>query len=295
MKAVDLGNLTKAAHMTGYTQSAASHILANLERELGVHLLVRRRDGVHLTEMGKELLPRIRELRQMSQALYQHAAQLKGLEVGTIRIGTILSVSVHILPPLLHRFTREHPNITFELRQGDYQDIEQWLSDSVIDLGFSRRPADDSCDIIPIIREKFLAIFPKSWKLSGESFRLEDIRNEAYILRPESLESELSKFFKAAAYQPQITYSAKDDYAVMAMVEQGLGMSILPELLMQGTSHQFQRLELSPPLYRELCVSYRKDQHLSPAAEQFIASIQTQPLVLRPKPEYTLSLASMNP
>lgn len=110
-----------------------------------------------------------------------------------------------------------------------------------------------------------------------------------------NLESELSKFFKAAAYQPQITYSAKDDYAVMAMVEQGLGMSILPELLMQGTSHQFQRLELSPPLYRELCVSYRKDQHLSPAAEQFIASIQTQPLVLRPKPEYTLSLASMNP
>ena len=284
LKTVDLGNLTKAAHMTGYTQSAASHIIANLERELGVHLLVRRRDGVHLTEMGKELLPRIRELRQMSQALYQHAAQLQGLEVGTIRIGTILSVSVHILPALLHRFVQEHPNITFELRQGNYQDIEQWLQDNTIDLGFSRRPTGNTFEILPIVREKFLAIFPRSWNLDKDTFSLEDIRHEAYILRPESLDSELSRFFKSAAYQPQITYSAKDDYAVMAMVEQGLGMSILPELLMQGTNYQFQKRELNPPLYRELCVSYRKDQHLPPAVEQFVAAIQTysSTLPLRP-------------
>lgn len=275
LKTADLNNLTKAAHVTGYTQSAASHIIANLEAELGVPLLVRRRNGVQLTEEGKHLLPHIREICQMSQELYQHAAQLKGLEIGTIRIGTILSVSIHILPALLHTFSQDHPNITFELRQGDYQDIEQWLLDGVIDLGFSRRPKGNAFEIIPIVREKFLAIFPQSRQLSIDVFRLEDIQQEAYILRPESLDGELSKFLKSAVYEPRITYSAKDDYAVMSMVEQELGMSILPELLMQGTNHQFQKKELSPSLYRELCVIHRKDQHLPPAAEQFLTAIQT--------------------
>jgi len=274
LKTVDLGSLTKAAHVMGYTQSAASHIIAGLEDELGIPLLVRRRDGVHVTEEGDSLLPRIREICQLSQDLFQHAAQFQGLEMGTIRIGTIFSVSVHVLPHLLQEFMEDHPNIQFDLRQGNYQDIEAWLQNGTVDLGFSRRPTGNSFEVIPMLRDQFLAIFPAHHPLASDTFSLESLQNEAYILRPESLDGELFEALPSTSYQPQITYSAKDDYAVMAMVEKGLGMSILPELLIRGTTHQFIRKELTPPVYRELCLVYRKDQTLSPASHRFVQSIK---------------------
>jgi DNA-binding transcriptional LysR family regulator len=281
LKTVDLGSLTKAAHVMGYTQSAASHIIAGLEDELGLSLLVRRRDGVHITSEGERLLPIIRNICQMSQDLFQHAAQFQGLETGTIRIGTIFSVSVHILPLLLQEFMEDHPCIRFELRQGNYQDIEQWLQSGTVDLGFSRRPAGGAFEVIPLLRERFFAIFPSNHSLEADTFSMEELQKESYILRPESLEGELFDLLKSTSYQPKITYSAKDDYAVMAMVEQGLGMSILPELLIRGTVHHFIRKDLTPPVYRELCLAYRKDQQLSPASNRFVQYVKGHDLVLR--------------
>lgn len=278
LKTVDLGSLTKAAHVMGYTQSATSHIIAGLEDALGLALLVRRRDGVHLTLEGESLVPSIRAICQMSQDLFQQAAQLQGLELGTIRIGTIFSVSVHILPIFIQGFMEAHPQIRFELRQGNYQDIEAWLRDGTVDLGFSRRPLGATFEVSPILREQFLAIFPANHPLAVDTFSVEDLKNEAYILRPESLEGELFDLLKSGSYLPKITYSAKDDYAVMAMVEKGLGMSILPELLIRGSVHQFIRKELTPPVYRELCLAYRKDQRLSPAANRFVQFIKSNPL-----------------
>lgn len=280
LNTVDSGSLTKAAHVMGYTQSATSHIIAGLEDELGIALLVRRRDGVHLTSEGSSLLPVIRHICQLSQDLMQHAAQFRGLEMGTIRIGTIFSVSVHILPLFIQKFMKNHPQIKFELRQGNYQDIEQWLQTGMVDLGFSRRPMGGSFEVLPILRDQFLAIFPADHALEAKTFSMEELENEAYILRPESLDGDLFNLLKSGSYFPRITYSAKDDYAVMAMVEQGLGMSILPELLLRGSVHRFIRKELSPPVYRELCLAYRKDQRLSPAASGFVQLFQSNAIVI---------------
>ncbi len=276
LKIAEMKNLTRAAEVMGYTQSAASHIIANLEETLGLTLLVRGRDGMSLTTEGALLLPEIRQVCHSSEQMFETAARLRGLEVGTIRIGTILSVSVHILPQLLRVFTQAHPNIRFELRQGNYQDIEDWLQEGSVDLAFSRRPKNKAnLDAYAIMQEKFLAIFPQSRKLDAQAFRLEDLQEETYILRPESLDGELQKFLHHTKLTPRMTYSAKDDYAVMAMVEQALGMSILPALLMYETKYALQKKELSPPIYRELCIIWRKQATLSPATKQFLQLAQT--------------------
>ena len=78
-------------------------------------LLLRDRFGVRLTQEGQQLLPAIRTVCQENQEVKRQVAQLHGLEVGQVRIGTFLSVSVHILPALLHGFLEQHPHITFEL------------------------------------------------------------------------------------------------------------------------------------------------------------------------------------
>lgn len=279
MKTADLGSFTKASEVLGYTQSAISHIITGLEDELGLKLLARDRFGVRLTAEGEALLPAIRAVCQQNQEVTRQAAQFHGLEVGQVRIGTFLSVSVHILPDLLHTFSQRHPNITFELLQGSYEDIERWLGEGRIDLGFLRLPTSSHFDCTLLLEERILAIFPKDQAPSKKRFPIEAIKDAPYILRPDSLDAELREIFRKVACHPRITYSAKDDYAVMAMVERGLGMSILPELLLKRTPYQLAKRELDPPATRQIGVACKQPQALSPAARQFLQHVkQAAPL-----------------
>lgn len=161
LQTADLGSFTKASEVLGYTQSAISHIVTGLEDELGLKLLTRDRFGVRLTPEGEALLPAIRAVCQQNQEVTRQAAQFHGLEIGQVRIGTFLSVSVHILPDLLHTFSQRHPNITFELLQGSYEDIERWLSEGRIDLGFLRLPTNSHFECTLLLEERILAIFPE--------------------------------------------------------------------------------------------------------------------------------------
>ena len=104
LQTADLGSFTKASEVLGYTQSAISHIITGLEDELGLKLLSRDRFGVRLTAEGEALLPAIRTVCQENQEVLRQAARFHGLEVGRVRIGTFLSVSVHLLPHLLPQF-----------------------------------------------------------------------------------------------------------------------------------------------------------------------------------------------
>ena len=282
LKTVDLGSLTRASEVLGYTQSAISHIISGLEDELGMKLLIRGRSGVRLTEDGKRLLPAFRSVCRENQELLRQVSEVHGLEVGTIRIGSIFSVSIHILPDVLKGFSRQHLNIEYEILQGNYDDIEQWILDGRVDCGFLRFPTPDTMESFLIMREHFLAIFPADRQLPPGPFPFEKIKEEPYILRPDTLNGELSKVLKKDAYRPMITYSAKDDYAIMAMVERGLGISILAELLMKDSYYHIQKRQLDPPVFREICLSYKSIQTLSPAARHFVQYIKNN--FVRPNP-----------
>ncbi|MCI8414743.1 MAG: LysR family transcriptional regulator [Ruminiclostridium sp.] len=271
LKTADLGSFTKTSEVLGYTQSAISHIVTSLEEELGIKLLLRDRFGVRLTQEGEALLPAIREVCQKNQEVERQVALFHDLEVGQVRIGTFLSVSVHLLPGLLHDFSQRHPHITFELLQGSYEDIEHWLSDGRIDMGFLRLPASGSFESILLLEERFLAIFPQDQPPAADGpFPVSQLEQAPYIMRPDSVDAELRDILRKAKYEPRITYSAKDDYAVMAMVEQGLGMSILPELLLRRIPYQLTTRELDPPARRQIGIACKSIQNLPPAARQFL-------------------------
>ena len=276
LKTIDLGSLTRTSEVLGYTQSAISHMISGLEDELGLKILIRDRSGVRLTEEGRRLIPMMRTVCRANQEMLQQVAQMHGLEVGSIRIGTFLSVSVHILPEIIAKFSEKYPSIEFELLQGSYSDIEHWLAEGKIDLGFLRSPISQNWSTIPIVEEHILAVFPESRQITGQNFPLEQIKEESYIMRADSLETELRDLFKRTNFRPKITYSAKDDYAIMAMVAQGLGMSLLPELLLKGSSHRLQVQAIAPPLKRSICLAYKNTDALAPAPRSFLRLVEEQ-------------------
>jgi DNA-binding transcriptional LysR family regulator len=276
LKTVDLGSLTKASEVLGYTQSAISQIITGLEDEMGLKLLVRDRSGVRLTVEGKRLIPAIRMVCEANDEVFRQVAEIHGLEVGTIRIGTFLSVSVAVLPDMIREFSQQHPSIEFELLQGSQVEIERWIAEGRVDCGFLHLPSTQQLQTIPVTKEGILAIFPETRQMDTGPVSMAAIEKECFILQPDSVESGLLELLKKANCKPKITYSAKDDYAVMAMVEKGLGMSLLPELLLKRTHYKLKKRELDPPIQRLIYLAYKDKRSLSPAARQFIQCTREQ-------------------
>ena len=149
-KTVELQSLTKAAQELGLTQSGVSHMLSAIEAELQLPLLKRTRTGARLTPEGEQMMPYIHEIVRQERLLRQAAERLHTLVTGKIRIGTFTSVATHWLPAMMMQFQKEHPQVDFQLFNGDYHDIDTWLGDGSVDLAFTTLPARPGCRCTPL-------------------------------------------------------------------------------------------------------------------------------------------------
>ena len=267
---VEEGSLTRAAETLGCTQSAVSHGVAALEAELGFALLKRGRGGVKLTGEGERLLPAARALLSSAEQLRQLASSIRGLESGTVRIGAFTSVAVHWLPPILQQFQRDYPRVDFRLLNGDYHDVEEWLSDGSIDIGFISVPCGVDCECIPLMEDRLLAILPRGSRFANyPRFPLVECETEPFISLLQSSDHDARRALEAAGVKPNVRFYTKDDYAVIAMVEQGLGISIMPELLLKGRHDDLQILPLVPEAKRTIGIAIAAGSKAGPATRRF--------------------------
>ena len=270
MAVVDTGSLTRAAEEFGCTQSAVSHCLDVLERELGFAVLKRSRGGVTLTDEGKRLLPAVRNLLGAAEQLRQTASSIRGLESGMVRIGAFTSVAVHWLPSVLKEFQHDYPHVEFRLLNGDYHDVEQWLTDGSVDVGFVALPSPVGCECIPLMEDRLLAILPKHSRFENyPKFPLVGGETEPFISLLESSDHDARRALEAAGVKPNVRFYTKDDYAVIAMVEQGLGISIMPELLLKGLKNDLQILPLIPEAKRTIGLAIAAGDRAGPATRRF--------------------------
>jgi len=267
VRVVEMGSLTRAAEASGCSQSAVSHILNDLEEEFGFTILKRSRGGVQLTENGARIMPAVRGILNYNEQLNQTVASIRGLDTGVIRIGTVTSVAVHWLPGILKQFGVEHPGIEFKLYNGDYGDVTQWLNEGSIDVGFLALPTEVNCECIPLMEDRMLAVLPMDHPLASlPKYPVAEIPNESFISLLESSDHDTRRIMKAAGVTPNIKFTSKDDYAIIAMVEQGLGMSIMPELLLQNRPEHVVKLELVPRSSRLIIPNVSRT---SPATRSF--------------------------
>ena len=267
---VELGSLTLAARQLNVTQSAVSHTLDSLERELGFPILRRSRAGVRLTDEGERLMPAVRALLSSAEQLGQTASSIRGLDTGLVRIGAFTSVAVHWLPGVLKEFQTDFPKVEFKLLNGDYHDVEQWLSEGSIDIGFVNVPCSLDCECIPLMEDRLLAILPLDSRFqSYPKFPLVECETEPFISLLESSDHDARRALDAAGVRPNVRFYTKDDYAILAMVEQGLGMSIMPELLLKGRHDRLLTLPLIPEAKRTIGIAIAAGSRAGPATRRF--------------------------
>ncbi len=156
-------------------------------------------------------------------------AAIRGLDSGLVRIGTFTSVAVHWLPGVLKEFQRDYPRVEFKLLNGDYNDVERVGARRRVDIGFVNLPSPLDCECIPLMEDRLMAILPKDSRFASyPKFPLVEC-DGAFISLLKSSNHDARRALEAAGVKPNVRFYTKDDYAVIAMVEQGLGISIMPE------------------------------------------------------------------
>lgn len=279
LKVVELGSITRAAEALGYTQSAVSRMVADLEEEWQLNLLNRSRGGLSLSSDGIMMLPYIKDLCERHEALQEEANSLKGLDTGFIRIGTFSSVSTQVLPSILKTFNTRYPHIGFQLITMDHIEVEAALCSGEIDCGFISVPATDKVDSSFLMRDRMVAVLPPEHPLNDElAYPLQQFCNEPYIKLTDEHPNEVSmvveKLNTMLVAPLKVLCEVNDDYSVMAMVESGLGVSILPELVTARMPFNVCLKEFDPPQYRDISIAVKKGRHPSPATEKFIQVVK---------------------
>ena len=263
VRTVELGSLTKAAQSLGSTQSRISHILNDLEEDYGFRLMHRSRGGIELTEAGRLLLPKMQAIVQKEQELSECVAEIRNADAGTVRLGVFTSVAVHWLPGMIRSFQAAHPRAQLEMRSGDYHDVEQWLRGGSVDLGFITLPGPAGMRTIPLAEDPLVAILPKGHRLARLSqIPTQELGEDPFISLLQSSAHDIHRALDNAGIRPNIKYTTKDDYAILAMVEQGLGISIVPQLLIRGRTQNLEVRPLIPKASRTIALAIPEGEAL---------------------------------
>ena len=271
VETVHTGSFSRAAERLSYSQSGVSRMVGDLEADWGFKVLERSREGVSLSADGRQVMPAVEALVSEFKRLRSTVDDINGLVRGQITIGTFSSVATHWLPHVIGRFQADYPDIEYEILMGDYTEIEHWVAEGTCDLGFlPRKPRVAGLAFETLEEDELLAVVPEGSELAaGEAIALEDLAREPFILLERGADDEISPLFRAAGLRPQARFSTWDDYAIMSMVENGLGVSILPALILRRCPYRIAVRPLATPTHRAIGI-ITKESGLSKAAERFV-------------------------
>jgi DNA-binding transcriptional LysR family regulator len=271
VKTAEKGSFTRAADELNYAQSSVSKMVADLEEDWGIKLLDRSKNGVALTSCGEQILPMVREILNGCRELDGYVQKLKGAETGIVKIGTFSSVAINWLPNVFSRLREDYPNIEYEMLLGDYTEIENWILQGRVDCGFLRRPKSQSFDTVLLKRDEYMAVLPVGHPLAAEkSVKIEDLDGQPFLLLENGGKTEVSDLLRQSGVRPEIRLTVWEDYAVMAMAEKGLGIGILPSMILKRIPYKVEIRPLAVPYYRELCLATKRNSRPAPATQKFI-------------------------
>ena len=271
LKILEIGSFTKAADAMGYSQSAVSQMVQSLESELSLKLLYRSRNGIKLTPEGEALLPYIQRTVNHYNAMLEKTRELKGLNGGLIRIGTLSSVSSQWLPGLIKDFQTLYPKVHFLLHQGDYTTIPAWVRAGEIDFGFVNPDAESvrGLHTIFVTSGGHKAVLHPDHPLAAQPWvTREQLAKETFLLLEEGCLSEPLEAFRTLGLEPRVELRMHDNFSICSMVEANVGVSILPELALRKMNFRIVQLPTVPPVIRRVSL-VMKDPDILPIASRY--------------------------
>lgn len=269
----DCGNFSEAALHLDLTQSAISHAISSLEKELGVVLFCRGRYGANLTPVGHNLLKHARQMEQLAGIIVEEANIAKGLSGGKLRLASLRSIATHLLPKAIASFSNHCPNIDISIVQYFHDaDVLKSVREGSTDIGFVELPLPEEFDTYTMLKDEYVVLLPPYAKIEGNRLTWEQLGHYPLILpfTGYSGYASLREHLKNSGACFKAAYEINEDSIIVGMVSQGLGAAILPTLAALPIPEEIQVYSLPVPLSRLLGAAILTDRLYPPPVFAFI-------------------------
>ena len=271
LTAVDVGSLSSAAQKLGYTQSGLTHMMNAIEDEFGFSILQRGYYGIKLTPAGERIIPKIRQLVMCEDALENEIQLVKSYGDNVLRIGAFSSMAGSWLPGIVERFNQEFPDVTVNIQTGTVAELYGGLDEGRYDICFGTKNAKYDFKWVSLENDRFYAILPKDYPTSGDEFRISHFNGTKFLMPGLGFDDDISAVFSDNNVRPFVTPTYVDDPAIISMVEHGLGISMLSELIIKGRVDAVKVLPIVPEVSRTLALAMKPDQVLTLPLKRLVA------------------------
>jgi len=226
-------NFTRAAERLHLTQSAVSHQIKALEKELGEPLFIRTKRGVKVSQVGKVALEHAERILDEAEAMLENVSGREHTAIGRVRAAAATQAFVHLFAPLFESFMRKHPRIELSFRTtvSTDQTVTDIL-DGAADVGFASVPVySPTLHVTQLFEDELVLVVGKKHPLANQQeVTVEQLEGERLILfeRGASIRRTTDAFLKEANIRLKPALESNDTYFIKLMVEHGLGVSLLP-------------------------------------------------------------------
>ncbi|KGX87025.1 LysR family transcriptional regulator [Pontibacillus litoralis] len=261
---IKTGSFTRASEKLNLTQSAVSHAISSLEKELGVTLFIREAKSIKLTENGSKAYESIEQILQLNRNLLQTNFSSSPPLPRVLKVGGFSSVNKQMLPKIIKKFNKSYPSIQVALFEGTYDEIDDWVEHGVVDVGFTNKQRDNVI-CIPFLQDELLL----ASSINREESIDELLQSNSIIMPTAPYREQIEKYFRQHDLTPTIHSYISDCHTIVKMISLNLGISIGPKLYLT----LFEDLYLYPlgdSYYRQIYLTYRNPSNNEQYIEEFV-------------------------
>lgn len=259
-------NFSEAALDLGISQSAVSHAIASLEEYLGVIIFFRGRYGARLTPVGSRIISHARVISEHTGYILREATFAKGLEKGEVHITTFRSIATHVLPKAIMQFQKRFPGIKIKLTEhDDYLQVEQALRAGRADIGITfmptGMPTGKGLTTWEFLKDEFIVLLPPDVQPHRDQLTWQWLSTQSLIMPPVDsiMMRPIYDHINGLGYRLNIINEVKTDAAIVSLVAQGLGGTILPRLAAEPIPPKVNVYALPVPLERQVGIAILAD------------------------------------
>lgn len=268
------GNITKAANKLHIAQPPLSQQLKILEKELGVVLIERNTRKIQITNAGKLLQTRAKQILELTEKTSKELIDLKEGLQGTLSIATISSAGETLLPIKIINYHKKYPGIDFHIREGSSFEIIEMLKSGSIEIGIIRTPLDqDIFDYISLPDEPMVAgaLDGLFWDDNKEAIDLSELKNKPLIMH-NRFKNNIEEACRKAGFEPKIICKVDDTRSMLVWANSGMGIAIIPKDMtgLLVNSKIIYRKINETSLVTKAVVLWIKDRYLSAPAKNFL-------------------------
>ena len=294
LAAAEEKNITRAARKLYISQQSLSGHIAKLEEELGVSLFERGQE-LKLSYAGERLALIARQICSLEQEILRVTGEISGHRRGRLRLGISYTCGRSILPMILPAFCAAHPLVEISLMEGNYRQLNEWLSKGEIDVLIGYMPIElPGAQVELLLQERLFLACPKPFSaqvFAGDEPRIRRARTEGpdillfedqpFILlkKGNRIRALLDSYAAKTGFLPRVLLETENIETAFALAEQGMGITLYPELFLRTLHASADREDSSldffplpaPETLGALAVAYMESGYRSPAVLDFIA------------------------